>query len=241
MSAPQKFRSAFNGFNREDVVHYIEYLTSRHTAEINQLTSELDFLKSKQLTDQTPLALEMSTAAQAEKEVLQARIAELEARCAALESEDLIVITDEGADRKVKELEARCASLEAQLKEALAAALPVQATPSNMEQELEAYRRAERAERLAQERAALVEQIANENAERTEQLAKAHAAQVYNQANSALADATVKVDAAAAEISTMVDSAMQQLAQLQAAVTGSKQALKDAAVTMYAIHSADNR
>ena len=30
MAAPQNFRSAFNGFNREDVVHYLEYLNSKH-------------------------------------------------------------------------------------------------------------------------------------------------------------------------------------------------------------------
>ena len=47
MSAPQKFRSAFNGFNREDVVRYLEYLNNKHTSEINRLTSEADFLRSK--------------------------------------------------------------------------------------------------------------------------------------------------------------------------------------------------
>ena len=40
MPAPQNFRSAFNGFNREDVVHYIEYLNSKHTGAVNQLKSE---------------------------------------------------------------------------------------------------------------------------------------------------------------------------------------------------------
>ena len=28
MSTPQNFRSAFNGFNREDVVHYLEYISA---------------------------------------------------------------------------------------------------------------------------------------------------------------------------------------------------------------------
>ena len=212
MDAPLNFRSAFNGFNREDVVNYMEYLTARHAAEVNQLTSEIEFLKNQQPSVQDAPALEAVPAAE-ETEALRARIAELEERCA---------------------------GLEAQLKEA--APQPVAAdTSANMTQELEAYRRAERTERLAQERAALIEQIAGENAERTERLAKEHAAQVYNQANSALADATVKVDTAAAEISAMVESAMQQLSQLQAAVTGSKQTLKDAAASLYAIHSADEK
>jgi len=47
MSTPQNFRSAFNGFNREDVASYLEYLNSKHTAQINQLTSEADFLRTK--------------------------------------------------------------------------------------------------------------------------------------------------------------------------------------------------
>ena len=36
MAASQNFRSAFNGFNREDVVHYLEYLNTKHTNQVNQ-------------------------------------------------------------------------------------------------------------------------------------------------------------------------------------------------------------
>ena len=84
MSAPQNFRSAFNGFNREDVVHYLEYLNSKHTTQVNQLTVEneelraqLEALPSEDLT-----------------ESLNVRIAELEeqlsqalARCEELETQ----------------------------------------------------------------------------------------------------------------------------------------------------------
>ena len=42
MAASQNFRSAFNGFNREDVVHYLEYLNTKHTNQVNQLTAEND-------------------------------------------------------------------------------------------------------------------------------------------------------------------------------------------------------
>ena len=45
MAAPQNFRSAFNGFNREDVVHYLEYLNAKHTNQINQLTAENEALR----------------------------------------------------------------------------------------------------------------------------------------------------------------------------------------------------
>ena len=46
MSEILNFRSAFNGFHREDVVHYIEYLNAKHTTEVNQLNAELEQLLS---------------------------------------------------------------------------------------------------------------------------------------------------------------------------------------------------
>lgn len=47
MSAPQNFRSAFNGFNREDVVHYLEYINNKHTALVNRLTEENAALRAQ--------------------------------------------------------------------------------------------------------------------------------------------------------------------------------------------------
>ena len=48
MAQQKTFRTALNGFNREDVVSYIEYLNSVHAAEINQLNTELNFFQNKQ-------------------------------------------------------------------------------------------------------------------------------------------------------------------------------------------------
>ena len=86
MSAPSKFRSAFNGFNREDVVHYLEYLNSKHTAQVNQLTSEADFLRSR-LEAQVPTQEQADTIAalEAERDELRARVEALQARCEELE------------------------------------------------------------------------------------------------------------------------------------------------------------
>ena len=39
--AAQHFRSAFNGFKREDVVRYIKYLNNQHNAQIEQLNNQL--------------------------------------------------------------------------------------------------------------------------------------------------------------------------------------------------------
>jgi len=204
MAAPQNFRSAFNGFNREDVVHYIEYLNARHTEELNQLRSEVEFLNEKlRQTDTGSSPSEALSQSEAAREALEARCAELEA-----------LLETAPADNHTAQLEQKIQDLERQLAAAVNAKAPAAPAPANpVEQELEAYRRAERTERLARERAE----------------------QIYRTTNACLADATIKVDEAASQIGEMSDRVMQQLAQLQNAVTGSKQALRDAAATMFAI------
>ena len=187
MAEQNTFRSAFNGFNREDVVRYNEYLNAQHASEINRLNSELSFLRAQ--AEQPPVAPDTT------------------------EKDELI----EQQAARIRELfdlnkaqEKRITALTANLDEALQQQICYK---SRIEEELEAYRRAERIERMARERAE----------------------QMYNQANAVLADATVKVDDAAAVISQMSDKVMAELAELQSAVSGSKQALSDAAATMYAI------
>ena len=200
MAASQNFRSAFNGFNREDVVHYIEYLNAKHTAEVNQLQSELDFLNTK-----------LESARQNTQ--LQAQLEEALSAIEALKAERDDALAKANAIDPA--LEDRCAQLEAQLRSAEEAknnALQ-HAAKCQVEQELEAYRRAERTERIARERAE----------------------QVYRQANGALADATAKVDEASTQITQMTDKVSAQLQQLQLAVENSKLALSDAAATLYTI------
>lgn len=86
MSAPSKFRSAFNGFNREDVVHYLEYINSKHTALVNQLTSEADFLRAKLETQPSVEdQAERISALEAERDELRAQVESLQVRCAELE------------------------------------------------------------------------------------------------------------------------------------------------------------
>ena len=91
MSAPQKFRSAFNGFNREDVASYLEYLNSKHASQVNQLNSELDLLRTR-LENTQPDQSETVTALEAERddlraqlEVLRGQFLALQERCAELE------------------------------------------------------------------------------------------------------------------------------------------------------------
>lgn len=228
MSNSQNFRSAFNGFNREDVVHYLEYLNSKHTSLVNQLSQEADNLRQKLNLAADAIAADSSRAEQivaleSERDALKAQLAEAlraaeesdaaraaaEAECEALRqqlctapaaNEDEVV----ALRLQLAQAQEKCAGLEARLQNN---------TSANVEKELEAYRRAERIERLARERAD----------------------QLYRQTNGVLADASVKVDQVASDIGGIADQVLSQLQVLQQAVTGSKQALKDAADVMYTL------
>lgn len=199
MPAPDNFRSAFNGFHREDVVRYIEHLNNGHSALVNQLNATMDALKA-QLSDaqnRTPETVENPL-----NEELQTRCIALEAELAALREENRRILAEKAALLEEKN------SLTVQLAEAKNSA-----STAMQQQELEAYRRAERLERIARERAG----------------------QVYHQANGALADAAVKLDEAFTQLGTLTDQVNAHLQQLQTAVDGSKQALADASATLYAI------
>jgi septal ring factor EnvC (AmiA/AmiB activator) len=177
------------------VVHYIEYINSKHTAQVNQLRSDLAAARQETATlktqPQRDPALEEQVAA------LQEKLAQLE--------EELLT-----AQIAKSDAENQLADMMAQRDAALSERANVQ---RRNEEELEAYRRAERMERQAKER--------------TEAM--------YQKANGVLADATAKVDDAAGQITGIADQVAAQLAVLQQAVTGSKAALKDAAATLYAI------
>lgn len=189
MATPQSFRSAFNGFNREDVVHYLEYLNTKHASQLDQLNNEVAFLRRK--LEEQP---ETDPAA---GEEMTRRIGELEEKLAESVQER------ETLSQKVSQLEK-------ELDQSRAERVTVQ---HQADQELEAYRRAERTERMARERAE----------------------QVYRQTNGVLADATAKVDEAAEQVSAISDHVMSQLDLLREAVSCSKQALSNAAAGLYSL------
>ena len=79
MAATQRFRAAFNGFNREDVVNYIEYLNNRHTAQIEQLNNQLQEAKGAVSADE-------AAGLQAQLDAALQRCAELEEKLNAKET-----------------------------------------------------------------------------------------------------------------------------------------------------------
>lgn len=157
MAIIQNFRSALGGFNRQDVVRYIEYINNQHKSEIEQLNTQL----------------------QAAQEALS--------KAGGAANEEVLA--------KLEAAEARCAELEEKL-----------AQEPRKDTELEVYRRAERAERLARDRAN----------------------QIYEQANALLAEATTKIEAASDSFGAISAQLAQQLEQ-------SKTELQEAVAAMYAI------
>ena len=202
MAEHQNFRIAFNGFNRDDVVKYIEQLNARHNAEVNRLKSDLHYLQEK-LDNQEPAAPAAPTVVEGVPESvveeLEQKLAQAEETARAAESE---LLAQKNENRRLQEL--------------LDTALTRQ-SENRASVELDIYRRAERVEREARSRASAV----------------------YGQASNALTTATAKVDETAAQIADLAETTMQQIKQLQLAISGSKQILRDTATTLYSIRPED--
>ena len=143
MTPSYNFRSAFNGFHREDVVHYIEYINSKHTTQLNQLRSDLAAVQQEnQDLRATPAP---SAELEDKADALEARVAELERELAT-------------AEQAWADLEKELAKVKQERDEALSAQAE---TKRRSDDELEAYRRAERVERQAKERTEVMYHRAN--------------------------------------------------------------------------------
>ncbi len=170
MNAPQNFRSSFNGFNREDVVNHISYMSTKHETLVNQLRSEADALRQE---------LEDLRAQMGASDDMEARVAELEqtvtdrdAEVAEARAETLAVREELAlANQLMNEQAEAMAALREELEEAReAAAKPAAIEKSaNHWDELRAYRRAETVERRARERVNQLYDHANEALRQTEQ------------------------------------------------------------------------
>ena len=148
-----KFRTAVSGFNRTDVVNYIESASMEHQKALRKLTDERDKLAAENAQLQTQLT------------GLQARLIQVQADNDAL-TEQVNTLAQEGSDlaEQLKATEAARAEAAAQpqpapeaepIEEEPAAETPEPPAqePSLTEKELTAYRRAEQTERNAAVRA----------------------------------------------------------------------------------------
>ena len=184
MASNQNFRSAFNGFNRQDVVNYISYMTTKHENQLNQLHCELDDARAE-------LAAKENAAN--ELEALRAQVESL-----------------------LQQLQEKDAQLEALRSAPKAEAEPVAAPAAEVsftEQELNAYRRAESAERRAMERVD----------------------RMYDRANGVVADAAARMDESAELVSSMADRVLGNLEALQNAVREGKTVLAESARLLAAV------
>lgn len=216
MAELQNFRSAFNGFNREDVVHYIEYINARQESQLAQLQTELQSAQEQlQHLREAPV-----------EPVDNAELSALQERCAALESDNarlaeenaqLLASVEEAtapaAQDFQKELEALQQQLAQVTRERNRAVERLESPRGRTDDELEAYRRAERMEREARERVK----------------------QLYHQANGTMADAGTQLSDASALLSKTADLAAAKLGELLDTITQSKTALRQATKTLAAM------
>ena len=185
------FRSSLHGFNRQDVANYLEYLNNRHAAQINQLNTDLEALRRQA----------EAPAEDPQRTAMEAHCRELEQQLEAVRKErDEALALKAEADRK----------LEAAQRDREEALLRSSGEKLDTNRELEAYRRAERTERVARERAE----------------------QVYSETGTVLTQASSRIEAALRQRTGISQQVTGQLDTLQTAIAASRLALQDAAQTI---------
>ena len=273
MSETMNFRSAFHGFNREDVVHYIEYLNATHASEIAQLRAELENSRtplsvSRELMDARLIIkdLEDKLDQQAEElALLQVREetdapaesrnqddpdeldAAIEARVQAEFDRDaaLEVQAQAEADRDAaQEAQAQAEFDRDAAQEALAQAEAdrnaAQEALRQAQEELAVLRESKALSAEAQRDLQMEELQAYRRAERTERIARERAARICHVVDTALTGATNRVEDTFSQIDQLTNLVAQQLDNLQSAVSDSKQALADATAALSKIRTEED-
>ena len=185
------FRSSLHGFNRQDVANYLEYLNNRHAAQVNQLNTDLEALRR-----------------QAEAPAEDPQRTALEARCRELEQQ--LSIARQERDEALAQREAAEQKLASARQDREEALLRSCGEKLEANRELEAYRRAERTERMARERAE----------------------QVYSETGTVLTQASNRIETALRQMTGISQQVTGQLDTLQTAIASSRLALQDAAQTI---------
>lgn len=231
----QNFRSAFHGFNRDDVVHYLEELIAQHTNEVNQLQDDLKRRTDELATMRVVSDRAASTASDAiaAKEALEAQVAELTAQ--------LEEATSPEAAAEKEALETKVAELTAQLEAAptAAAVAEVEALKAENEAlcakiaELEAA--AKEAPEEAQTDWAAEELAAYRRAENVERQSRTRASQLCDRTNALIDDLTTRLGSNRAGVEAAAEAIGSALDGLQAALDSACTSMEESASTFGAL------
>ena len=199
MSDVSRFRSAINGFNRTDVVNYVESISVEHQKQLRQLQNELAQLRTENET------------LSAEKDALAEKAGELEAALEAAKTE----LAAEQAARKQAEDEAL------ELLERIPDE-PAEAPEEDADSDAEAPEAAPDDELAAYRRAALTEQNAAARARRLQ----AHMSALCDNARSRYQDTGEEISALAVDLTTGIERLQDALAELQLIFDQSEEAFE---------------
>lgn len=261
MDAPQTFRTAFNGFNREDVVHFLEYTNNKHQIQLDALREENRALQSKlknrpEVDPDTTAELERLRreleSQRAYSAMLEGRLDEANEKlnaaqaaqeAAAQEPAPETTPPDTAAlDAQIEDLntelmlaQSRIGELEGQLGTAGQDVLAAQGKARALEEQLAAAQGkiAELERQLADSQTGVVDLYRRQ--QQAERFVREQSELVYHQANGVLSQAQLQVNAASQELTAATEEAMGRITALQMAIAQSRQALEDAASLMKAI------
>lgn len=253
MDAPQTFRTAFNGFNREDVVHFLEYTNNKHQLQLDALREENRALQSKlssrpEVDPDTTAELERLRreleSQRAYSAMLEGRLDEANEKLNAAQAaaHEPAPADTSALDAQIEDLntelmlaQSKIGELEGQLGTAGQDVLAAQGKARALEEQLAAAQGkiGELERQLADSQTGVVDLY--RKSQQTERFAREQSELVYHQANGVLSQAQLQVNAASKELTAATEEAMGKITQLQMAIAQSRQALEDAASLMQAI------
>ena len=258
MDAPQTFRTAFNGFNREDVVHFLEYTNNKHQIQLDALREENRALQSKlknrpEVDPDTTAELERLRreleSQRAYSAMLEGRLDEANEKLNAAQAAAPQTAAQETTPPDTAALNAmiedlntelmlaqsRIGELEGQVNTAGQDVLAAQGKARALEEQLAAAQGkiAELERQLADSQTGVVDLYRRQ--QQAERFVREQSELVYHQANGVLSQAQLQVNAASQELTAATEEAMGRITALQMAIAQSRQALEDAASLMKAI------
>ena len=258
MDAPQTFRTAFNGFNREDVVHFLEYTNNKHQIQLDALREENRALQSKlknrpEVDPDTTAELERlrrelesqraySAMLEGQLDEANEKLNAAQAAAPQTSAQETIPPDTAALNAMIEDLntelmlaQSRIGELEGQLGTAGQDVLAAQGKARALEEQLAAAQGkiAELERQLADSQTGVVDLYRRQ--QQAERFVREQSELVYHQANGVLSQAQLQVNAASQELTAATEEAMGRITALQMAIAQSRQALEDAASLMKAI------